>query len=292
MASKPSKSIPTSTVVRPDQVSQPQNTPTVQQNLNIKPTKPIPIPKPAHTSVAQVSVTGVANLTSASPTSRKMSSKEVARRCYEIASQEEKKSVPVPRRPTTLTVKPQQDDRQREMPQTSATNAGPTYTRTVSSNPGEVTTTTTTTTKIADIPTSLPENINTSGKTMRRRIEQGLPSQAITLFAPIGMAEDLTKVQLILCKEIKTEIQEVKNLITTIPHEEIQRNFSNLAILLDERMTNLEDQYEELKKMVKQNSTQNYNSKSSTTRALESWRYGHQTQPMDHCETGFKKGSL
>ena len=116
MASKPSKSIPTSTVVRPDQVLQPQNIPTVQQNLNVKPTKPIPIPKPAHTSVAQASVTGVANLTSASLTSRKMSSEEVARRCYEIASQEEKKSAPVPRRPTTLTVKPQQDDRQREMP--------------------------------------------------------------------------------------------------------------------------------------------------------------------------------
>ena len=151
-----------------------------------------------------------------------MSSEEVARRCYEIASQEEKKSVPVPRRPTTLTVRPQSDDRQREIPQTSATNAGSTYTMTVSSNPGEVATTTITT-KIADIPTSLPENINTSGKAMRRRIEQGLPSQAITLFAPIGMAEDLTKVQLILCKEIKTEIQEVKNLITAIPHEEIQR---------------------------------------------------------------------
>ena len=55
---------------------------------------------------------------------------------------------------------------------------------------------------------------------MRRRIEQGLPNQAITLFAPIGMAEDLTKVQLILCNEIKTEIQEVKNIITAFPHEE------------------------------------------------------------------------
>ena len=121
-----------------------------------------------------------------------MSSEEVARRCYEIANQEEK-SEPVPIRPTTLPVKPQQDDRQREMPQTSAINAGPTYTMAVSSNPGEATTTTTTTRR-AEIPTTLPENINTSGKTMRRRIEQGLPSQAITLFAPIGMAEDLTKV--------------------------------------------------------------------------------------------------
>ena len=105
MASKPSKTIPTSTIVRPNQVSQQQNTTTVQQNLNVKPTKPIPIPKPAHTSVAQVSVTGVANLTSASPTSRKMFFEEVARRCYEVANQEEreeKKPVPVPRRPTTL----------------------------------------------------------------------------------------------------------------------------------------------------------------------------------------------
>ena len=174
MASKPSKTIPTSTIGRPDQVSWPQSIPTVQQNLNVKSTKPIPIPKPAHTSVAQVSVTGVTNLTSASPTSRKMSSEEVAKRCYEIASQEEKKSAPVPRRPITLTVKAKPDDRQREMPHTSATNVGSTTTMTVSSNPGEVTTTTTTT-KIGDIPTSLPENINTSGKTMRR-IEQGLPS--------------------------------------------------------------------------------------------------------------------
>ena len=127
---------------------------------------------------------------------------------------------------------------------------------------------------------------------MRRRIEQGLPSQAITLFAPIGMAEDLTKVQLILCKEIKTEIQEVKNLITAIPHEEIQRNFSELAMLLDERMSNLEEQYDELKKMVKQRFNPKLHSKSSTTRALESWRYGYQTQPMDHCKTGSEQGRL
>ena len=85
----------------------------------------------------------------------------------------------------------QSDDKQKEIPQTSATNAGSTYTMTVSSNPGEVKTTTTTA-KTAEILTALPENIKTSGKTMRRRIEQGLPSQAITLFAPIGMTEDLT----------------------------------------------------------------------------------------------------
>ena len=78
----------------------------------------------------------------------------------------------------------------------------------VSSSPGE-TTTTTTTANTADGSTPHAEwkNYNTSGKTMRRTIEQGLPNQAITLFVPIGMAEDLTKFQLILCNEIKTEIK-------------------------------------------------------------------------------------
>ena len=217
MASKPSKTTPTSTIVRPNQISQPQSIHTTQQNSDAKPTKPIPIPKPAHTSVAPTSVTDAAKLTSVSPTSRKMFFDEVARKCYEIASHEEETEEPVSdpsRRPTSLPVKPhnalQTDDNHEDMPQTSATISGSTYTMTISSNPGEFTTTTTTA-KTADSYSLHPEwkNYNSSGKTMRRRIEQGLPNQAITLFAPIGMAEDLTKVQLILCKEIKTEIQEV-----------------------------------------------------------------------------------
>ena len=106
---------------------------------------------------------------------------------------------------------------------------------------------------------------------MRRRIEQGLPNQAITLFTPIGMAEDLTKVQLILCNEIKTEIQEVKNLITDFPHGEMQRNFSEIATLLDERMSNLEEQYSELKKIVKQESLQHY---IANPALLEHWNPG------------------
>ena len=82
------------------------------------------------------------------------------------------------------------------------------------------------------------------------------------------MAEDLTKVQLILCKEIKSEIQEVKSLITSIPHEKILQNFTELATLLDERMTNLEDQYDELKSVVKQRSIQSYIANPSL---LEHW---------------------
>ena len=47
------------------------------------------------------------------------------------------------------------------------------------------------------------EDYNTSGGMMKKRVEQGLPNQALTLFAPVSMAEDLTKIQLILCKEVK-----------------------------------------------------------------------------------------
>ena len=205
---------------------------------------------------------------------------EVARKCFEVASQEEqevKKPVPEPRRrPTTLPVKPQNalqtDDNQEDTPQTSATISGSTYTMAVSSKPGEVTTTTTSA-KTADSSTPYPEwkNYNTSGKTTRSRIEQSLPNQAKTLFVPIGMAEDLTKVQLILCNESKTEIQEVKNIITVFPFEEMQRNFSKIATLLNERMTNLEEQYSELKKIVKQGSIQNY---IANLALLEHWNPG------------------
>ena len=86
MASKPSKTTPTSTIVRPDQISQPPSIPTAQQNSDAKPTKPIPIPKPAPTSV-----TDAARLTSTSPTSRRMFFDEVARKCFEVANRKKKK---------------------------------------------------------------------------------------------------------------------------------------------------------------------------------------------------------
>ena len=96
MASKPSKTTPTSTIVRPDQISQPPNIPTAQKNSDATPTKPIPIPKPAPTSVVQHHVTDAARLISSSPTSRKMFFDEVARRCFEVANQEKEAEKPVP----------------------------------------------------------------------------------------------------------------------------------------------------------------------------------------------------
>ena len=106
---------------------------------------------------------------------------------------------------------------------------------------------------------------------MRNKVEQSLPNQTITLFTPVDMAENLTKVQLILCNEIKSEVQAVKNIITTFPFEKMQRNFSEIATMLHERMKNLEEQYSELKDIVKPETTQNY---IANPALLEHWNPG------------------
>ena len=144
--------------------------------------------------------------------------------------------------------------------------SGSTNTGTVSSNLGEPTPTTTTfnptegssphvelkkTTSVA------PQNYNTSGSVMRKRVDQGLPKLALTLFAPVGMAEDLTKVQMILCNEIKTELKAVKESIATIPFDDVQRKVTEATTMLEERMSNLEDQYNELKELIIHRTTQN-----------------------------------
>ena len=66
------------------------------------------------------------------------------------------------------------------------------------------------------------ENNNTPGSMMKNKVEQSLPNQAKTLFVPVGIAKDLARIQLILCEDIKTEIQAVKESIATIPFNDVQ----------------------------------------------------------------------
>ena len=112
----------------------------------------------------------------------------------------------------------------------------------------------------------------TSGFMMKNKVEQSLPNQAKTLFAPVGIAEDLAKIQLILCEEIKTEIQAVKESITTIPFDDVQRKIAEATTLLEERITRLEEQCSELKNILKQRSRQNY---ITNPALLEQWNPGN-----------------
>ena len=111
----------------------------------------------------------------------------------------------------------------------------------------------------------------TSGFMMMNNVEQSLPNQTRTLFAPVGIAEDLAKIQLILCEEIKTEIHAVKESITTIPFDDVQRKIADATTLLEERMTKLEDQCSKLKDILKQRTRQNY---TANPALLEQWNPG------------------
>ena len=111
----------------------------------------------------------------------------------------------------------------------------------------------------------------TSSSMVKNKVEQSLLNQAKTLFAPIGIAEDLARIQLILCEEIKTEIQVLKESITTIPFDGVKRKIAEATTLLEERMTKLEDQYRKLKDTLKQRTRQNY---TANPALLEQWNPG------------------
>ena len=85
---------------------------------------------------------------------------------------------------------------------------------------------------------------------LKRRIEQGHPNQALTLFAPIDMAEDLTKIQLTLCRKIKAEHKVVKEAIIAIPFADLKQTFVEATTSLEERMCGLEDKYNEVKETI------------------------------------------
>ena len=111
----------------------------------------------------------------------------------------------------------------------------------------------------------------TSSCMMKNGVEQSLPNQAKTLFAPVGIAEDLVNIQLILCEEIKTEIHAVKKSIATIPFDDVQRKITEATTQLEERMTRLEEQYNKLKDILKQRTKQNYTNPA----LLEQWNPGN-----------------
>ena len=51
---------------------------------------------------------------------------------------------------------------------------------------------------------------NTSGTTIKKIIEDGKPTQAVTLFAPVGIAEDLSRTQYLLCGRHKGRIEGIE----------------------------------------------------------------------------------
>ena len=107
-----------------------------------------------------------------------------------------------------------------------------------------------------------------SSSVLRRRIEKGHPNQALTLFAPLGMAEDLTKIQFTLCNEIKAELQTVKESVAAIPFTALKNKITEATKNLGERMCGLEDKYNELKETILHRTAQHFTIDPSL---LEKW---------------------
>ena len=109
---------------------------------------------------------------------------------------------------------------------------------------------------------------NTSGTTIKKRVEDGKPIPAVTLFAPVGIAEDLSKTQYLLCGEIKEELKALKQSIDEIPFQELSKQVQELSKNLEIRMCSLELTYKTLKDIILQRTKQQSQLDSSL---LERW---------------------
>ena len=58
---------------------------------------------------------------------------------------------------------------------------------------------------------------------LKKRVDEGKSIPAVTLFAPVGIAEDLSKAQYLLCGEIKEELRALKQSIDEIPFQEFSK---------------------------------------------------------------------
>ena len=294
MESQPSTTT-TSTKTKQDNMPSSQST-SVDKTSTTSNTNPtLSIPNPAYSPLIQQHVTNAAAIIASDHLTRNMFIVEVFKKCSEIALWEKRTGKTAPEllpespKPTGESpqsshsyssdvqhITPEGDDvlnryiKKYSMPKISTTTV------TISSTLGEETPSTTTSnptkgsTSHAECRrTNRRATVNkTSSSMMKNEVEQGLPNQAKTLFAPVSIAEGLANIQLILCEEIKTEIQAVKESIATIPFDDVQRKITEATTLLEERMTRLEEQYSKLKDILKQRTRQNY---TANPALLEQW---------------------
>ena len=59
---------------------------------------------------------------------------------------------------------------------------------------------------------------------------------SLHFFAPLGMAEKMTKIQFTLCNEIKTVLQAVKESVPAIPFIELKNKITEATTNLEEGM--------------------------------------------------------
>ena len=71
-----------------------------------------------------------------------------------------------------------------------------------------------------------------------------------TVFAPMTLVESLTKTNLLLVADMKSEIQSIHNQLSTIPFEEIRNEQSQAFDKVNDKIEALEKKFTELKDIV------------------------------------------
>ena len=89
-----------------------------------------------------------------------------------------------------------------------------------------------------------------------------------TVFGPITLVESLTKTNLLLVADMKSEIQSIHNELSTIPFEEIKNEQSQAFDKVNDRIEALEKNFTELKDIVMKGTYQNF---KMDPKLLEQW---------------------
>ena len=79
-----------------------------------------------------------------------------------------------------------------------------------------------------------------------------------TVFASITLVESLTKTNLLLVADMKSELQSIHNQLSTIPFEEIRKEQSQAFEKVNERMEALDKNFNELKDIVMKRTNQSF----------------------------------
>ena len=124
-------------------------------------------------------------------------------------------------------------------------------------------TTTTTTTHSAGMTSSQTASTRTTSTATATSSSNTFPTMAReahrshTVFAPMTLVESLTKTNLLLVADMKSEIQSIHNQLSTIPLEEFRNEQSQAFGKLNDKIEALEKNFTELKDIVMKRSYQN-----------------------------------
>ena len=129
----------------------------------------------------------------------------------------------------------------------SQTTSAPTTTHSAGMNTSQTSTMTSTTTTTTTS-TSSSNTVPTVAKEAHR---------SHTVFAPMTLVESLTKTNLLLVADMKSEIQSIHNQLSTIPFEEIRNEQLQAFDKVNDKIEALEKNFTELKDIVMKRSYQN-----------------------------------